>query len=124
MNDTAKQCLALTAARAGFSKAEIDEMLDAPESQKHQHRYFVFPAKDAKQYGLQRQNLGRALAELYRAGFIRIVYNGASSHKVNIWEFWHPWKYPREKWEAEWIAEIERWERYNKERTKRKSGKL
>ena len=53
---------------------------------------FVFPAKHATQYGIQRQNLSKSLAELIDRGFIRHYEVNKAQRKVNVYQFSDKWK--------------------------------
>ena len=61
-------------------------------------QFFVFPAKHGDLYGVQRQNVRRALDELEAAGFIKVFEGNQHRHQVNVYMFtpeWHDWSKER-----------------------------
>lgn len=77
--------------------------------------YFVFPAKHADLYGMQRQNVKRALDELEAAGFIEVFEDNQHRHLVNVYKFSPEWH----NWSKSWFEERKR----RIEERKRKRGK-
>ena len=53
---------------------------------------FVFPAKHAELYGVQRSNLKRYLDELIDMGFIRRYEGNKQQWRVNVYQFSDKWK--------------------------------
>ena len=88
-DDTARACLRN---HLKEDNAFCDRPTDTDIEYCLQSGYFVFPAKQLREYGYERRHGWKLMDELIAAGFVEKMENNKTRRKVNVYRFSTRWK--------------------------------